>query len=92
MLSRVKEDVYKRQEENGFGRVRAENPDLGFGAEVRWSLGSLPVLAQWKCMRSGEYVLGIEPSNSYIMGLSLIHIYNTHFGLLPTLSKGFPSA
>jgi len=54
--------------EDGFGQVRAENPELGFGAEVRWSLGSLPVLAQWKCMRSGEYVLGIEPSNSYIMG------------------------
>jgi len=48
--------------EDGFGQVRAENPELGFGAEVRWSLGSLPVLAQWKCMRSGEYVLGIEPS------------------------------
>ncbi|MFR1434917.1 MAG: aldose 1-epimerase family protein [Acutalibacteraceae bacterium] len=54
--------------EDGFGQVRAENPELGFGAEVCWSLGSLPVLAQWKCMRSGEYVLGIEPSNSYIMG------------------------
>ena len=31
---------------------------------------TLPVLAQWKCMRSGEYVLGIEPTNSYIMGRS----------------------
>ncbi len=50
------------------GWVLLENPVLGFGARVEWTRDTLPVLAQWKCMRSGEYVLGIEPTTSYIMG------------------------
>ena len=56
--------------EEGNGWIRLENPAMGIGAQVEWSLDTLPVLAQWKCMRSGEYVLGIEPTNSYIMGRS----------------------
>lgn len=57
-------------EEEGLGRVRLYNPTLGFGAEVTWTKDTLPIMAQWKCMRSGEYVLGIEPTNSYVMGRS----------------------
>ena len=66
------EQVYFHQvpADQGLGRVELYNPGLGFGAEVTWTKDTLPVLAQWKCMRSGEYVLGIEPTNSYIMGRS----------------------
>ena len=32
------------------------------------SLDTLPILAQWKNMKSGDYVLGLEPSSCYIMG------------------------
>ena len=53
---------------DGYRSVRAENSELGIGMEMRFSAESLPVLAEWKCMRSGEYVLGLEPTNSYIMG------------------------
>ena len=48
--------------------VRLRNPELGMMAEVSWSLDTLPVLAQWKNMKSGDYVLGLEPSSCYIMG------------------------
>ncbi|MBQ7154113.1 MAG: DUF4432 family protein [Synergistaceae bacterium] len=48
--------------------VRLKNPELGICAEINWSLDTLPVLAQWKNMASGDYVLGLEPSNCYIMG------------------------
>ena len=48
--------------------VRLKNPELGLCAEVSWSLDTLPILAQWKNMASGDYVLGLEPSNCYIMG------------------------
>lgn len=54
--------------ENSRGSLRLENPALGFGAELFWSADSLPITAHWKYMRSGEYVLGIEPTNTYIMG------------------------
>lgn len=48
--------------------VKLENPELGIGATVKYSVDTLPIMSQWRCMRSGEYVLGIEPTNSYIMG------------------------
>ena len=48
--------------------ARLKNPELGLCAEVSWSLDSLPILAQWKNMKSGDYVLGLEPSSCYIMG------------------------
>ena len=62
------EQVFFHEPPAGDGWVCLENPELGFGARVSWSQDTLPVLAQWKCMRSGEYVLGIEPSNGYIKG------------------------
>ena len=45
-----------------------KNPELGLRAEVSWSLGTLPILAEWKNMKSGDYVLGLEPSSCFIMG------------------------
>lgn len=48
--------------------VVLKNPVLNIGASVTASKDTLPVLAEWKCMRSGDYVLGIEPSNCYILG------------------------
>ena len=48
--------------------ARLKNPELGLCAEVSWSLDTLPVLAQWKNPVSGDYVMGLEPSNCYIMG------------------------
>ena len=48
--------------------ARLKNPELGLCAELTWSLDTLPVLAQWKNPVSGDYVMGLEPSNCYIMG------------------------
>ena len=48
--------------------VRLKNSELGITAELSWSLDTLPILAQWKNMKSGDYVLGLEPSTCYIMG------------------------
>ena len=48
--------------------VLLKNPGLGLCAKVSCSLDTLPILAQWKNMRSGDYVLGLEPSSCYIMG------------------------
>ena len=53
---------------DGYRTVIAENPDLRIGVAMRYSADTLPILAEWKCMRSGEYVLGLEPTNTHIMG------------------------
>ncbi|HOV68882.1 MAG TPA: aldose 1-epimerase family protein, partial [Clostridia bacterium] len=46
--------------------VRLENPELKIGAYVKYNTKDLPVLTQWKSMRSGDYALGIEPGNSHL--------------------------
>ena len=35
---------------------------------LSWSGDTLPILSQWRSMASGDYVLGLEPTNSYIRG------------------------
>lgn len=55
-------------DENGIARVIAENEKLGVGAEISYETENLPNLCQWKSMRAGDYSLGIEPANMYIMG------------------------
>ena len=44
------------------------NDTLGLGAYLRYPSTELPILVQWKCPRSHDYVIGLEPSNSYILG------------------------
>ena len=43
--------------------------ELGIGMTLTWS-DTLPILAQWRSMSSGDYVCGLEPTNCYIMGRS----------------------
>ncbi len=48
--------------------ARLENPDLGVNMTISWSGDTLPILSEWRSMASGDYVLGLEPTNGYIMG------------------------
>lgn len=57
-----------KADENGWCTVRAENEKLGIGAAISYEQANLPNLCQWKSMRSGDYALGIEPANMFIMG------------------------
>ena len=45
-----------------------QNKELGVSMHISWSGDTLPVLSQWRSMASGDYVLGLEPTNCYIMG------------------------
>lgn len=40
------------------------NPGLGIALTLKFDVKTLPYLVQWKMMGRGEYVLGLEPSNS----------------------------
>ncbi len=48
-------------------RVSIVNPALDTRMTLTWS-DTLPVLAHWRSMASGDYVCGLEPTNTYIMG------------------------
>ena len=39
------------------------NEALGMAAVVRYDPTVLPLLCEWKCMRAGEYALGLEPTS-----------------------------
>ena len=62
------EQVYFHEMNDARAVVR--NSSLGITAELGWSLDTLPLLAEWKSMASGDYVLGLEPANCYVMGRS----------------------
>ena len=48
--------------------AKLENPELGVNMTIFWSGDTLPILSQWRSMASGDYVLGLEPTNCYIAG------------------------
>ena len=48
-------------------RAAIVNPDIDTRMTITWS-DNLPVLSHWRSMASGDYVCGLEPGNSYIMG------------------------
>ena len=47
--------------------VSLVNEDIHTKMTMTWS-DSLPILAHWRSMASGDYVCGLEPTNCYIMG------------------------
>ncbi len=55
---------------NGFAYVGVINDKLGLGCYVKYSYKTLPVLAQWKSMKTQDYALGIEPANAYLGGVA----------------------
>ena len=66
---------------DGIVSLRAENPALGIAAEICYEQKNLPCFVQWKSMRSGDYALGLEPSNTILRGRAAEHAA----GALPTL-------
>jgi len=66
-------------------RVALVNPAIHTRMTLTWS-DTLPILSHWRSMASGDYVCGLEPSNSYIMGRSA----ERENGTLPVL-KPFES-
>ena len=46
------------------------NEERNISMRMTWSGDTLPILSEWRSMASGDYVLGLEPTNCYIMGRS----------------------
>lgn len=57
-----------KADKDGLARSAAFNHRLGFGLEVIFDPKVLPYLVQWKCMKSGDYALGILPSTCKPIG------------------------
>ncbi len=63
-------------------RAALVNPSEHVRVELGWS-DTLPILAHWRSMASGDYVCALEPTNCYIMGRRA----ERENGTLPVLSS-----
>ncbi len=57
------------------------NDKLGIGVRISFNRKNLPYFMEWKSTASGDYVIGLEPSNSSVYGRKYHESQNT----LPTL-------
>lgn len=73
--------------------VSLANPVLrnGKGLKVTWkySKAHYPYLVEWKCMRDGVYVVGVEPSNCHVEGRLKEREYGTLEMLAPQATRTF---
>jgi hypothetical protein len=55
-------------DEQGNAEVLVINRPLGLGLKLGFSTRNLPYFMEWKSTASGDYVIGLEPSNSSVYG------------------------
>lgn len=58
-----------KPDENNHSVVAVYNPELELGIAIEIDLSTLDHFVQWKMMGAGDYVMGLEPSNSTIDGI-----------------------
>lgn len=86
----VSEHVFYHLPHTEYPRVMLSNHKLGLNAEIAYNRSQFPVLAEWRCMRSGDYALGIEPTTGYIVGRAenLANGYNTAVSAFGSMEFG----
>ena len=57
-----------RDDGAGNTEVLVVNRPLGLGLRIAWNRKNLPKFMEWKSTASGDYVIGLEPSNSSVYG------------------------
>ncbi|MEI6603363.1 MAG: aldose 1-epimerase family protein [Clostridia bacterium] len=68
---------------DGLVTVELLNRALGIGSYVTYKKDTLPKLTQWKSLRSGDYALGIEPSNCGVDGIAVEREKGTLLSIAP---------
>ena len=59
-------DIKKTNDEKTW--VLAINPKLHLGLKIQYATKNLPYFMEWKSTAAGDYVIGLEPSNSSVYG------------------------
>jgi hypothetical protein len=69
---------------DGETTITLKNRKVGISVSINFNLHQLPYVNQWKMMGSGEYVLGIEPSNVLCKSRNILREENS----LPVIQPG----
>ena len=86
------EEVYchtNTPDKNGYGYAAVVNDALALGCYVKYKMDTLPLLMQWKNFCTHEYAMGLEPSNTYILGREAERKNGTLPVLAPYESRSF---
>ena len=70
------------QPEDAFAMLH--NEGLGIAAVIRFDGKAFPLLCEWKCLRAGDYALGLEPTVSGVLNRNIAR----ESGMLQTLEPG----
>lgn len=69
--AKVPQSVYLYEiagDERGNTMCAVINPELEMALCIRWNVKQIPFLNQWKATAAGDYVLGLEPTNTGFAG------------------------
>lgn len=66
--------------------VLAVNRKLGLGLKIEYDTKNLPYFMEWKSTAAGDYVIGLEPSNSSVYGRAY-HEEHKNLHKLPPFEK-----
>lgn len=66
-IGRDEQCYYHTGHGEGEAFAMLHNERLGMAAVVRYDKAVFPLLCEWKCMRAGEYALGLEPTTSGVV-------------------------
>lgn len=70
-------------DENGDTFAAIVNDRLGIGVKISFNRKALPYFMEWKSIASGDYVIGLEPSNSSVYGRKYHEAQKTLHTLAP---------
>jgi hypothetical protein len=77
----------------GSVEVRLVNPAFdggrGLGLAIRYDRSQYPILVQWKLMRAGTYVAGLEPANCHVGGRAAERAAGTLQMIQPQETRAF---
>ena len=66
-IERDEQCYYHTGHGEGEAFAMIHNEKLGIAAMVRYDKAVFPLLCEWKCMRAGDYALGLEPTTSGVV-------------------------
>ena len=69
-VGRDEQCYYHTEQPGDEGFAMLHNEEKGIAAIIRFDARVLPFMCQWKCMRAGEYALGLEPTTSGVVNRS----------------------
>ena len=69
-IGRDEQCYYHTGHGEGEAFAMLHNERLGIAAVVRYDKAVFPLLCEWKCMRAGEYALGLEPTTCGVVNRS----------------------